>query len=316
MKNKVSVIVPVYNGENDIEKCLKSILDQDYSNIEVIVVDDGSQDNTRQVVEKIKCSSIKLIKNPSKGVSSARNYGIDNSTGEYIVFIDADDMISPCFVSTLVGLLDDGKYDCGSVAYSNNFDAIVDCINSSKTIMYSNEDKYLILTGIYTGADGFVWNKIYKSKIVKNRNVRFNENVSSGEDLLFNNSYFKESNALVHCDAALYYYQLNCNSSINRLSNPKWFDLVDVYLDLLKSEIPDASKRLFEFNFAEVVLEAIYRLNYCEESKYSINQLKQFKKNYVHWSSRYTIKQNVKLLLFMLLPHVSMIYKRRMLKED
>lgn len=95
MKSKISIIVPVYNGEKSIERCISSICNQTYADIEVIIVNDGSTDRTREMCEQM-CKQdrrIKLFNIQNGGVANARNYGIDHSTGEYIMFVDADDYI-------------------------------------------------------------------------------------------------------------------------------------------------------------------------------------------------------------------------------
>ena len=104
MNKIISVIIPVYNVENYIEKCLNSIVNQTYNNLEIIIIDDGSTDNSIAIAEKIAENDkrIRIISQVNQGVSSARNLGLDNASGEYILFIDSDDWLDleTCKIAT------------------------------------------------------------------------------------------------------------------------------------------------------------------------------------------------------------------------
>ncbi len=104
MAVKISLIVPVYNGEKTIEKCINSILNQTYRNIEVIIIDDGSTDNTYEICKNMqnKDNRIQLIKQNNKGPSLARNVGIEYAQGKYIQFVDADDWLEPSIIAECV----------------------------------------------------------------------------------------------------------------------------------------------------------------------------------------------------------------------
>ena len=115
MSPKISVIVPAYNAEKTIERCLKSILKQTYHNLEVIVVNDGSKDSTELILSRIEKNDVRvhLITIENGGVSHARNVGIDNASGEYITFVDSDDYIDEEMYTSLMELIQ--KYDIGII---------------------------------------------------------------------------------------------------------------------------------------------------------------------------------------------------------
>lgn len=104
MNIKISIIIPVYNGEKTIERCINSIINNNYENIEIIVINDGSNDRTLEILEKIKKveKRLKVISQKNSGVSAARNLGIKNSTGDYIYFMDADDYIEENCIKTVM----------------------------------------------------------------------------------------------------------------------------------------------------------------------------------------------------------------------
>ena len=312
MKGKVSIVIPAFNAEKDIKNCLNSVLKQNYQNIEIVVVDDGSTDNTYHIAKEYE--KIIVLKNRKKGVSSARNYGIRHCTGEYITFVDADDLVAPTFISELVNLLTYYDCDCAAVAYTTDVHKW-DRTYTKSVLLFNDDEKHMLLTGVNNGADGYVWNKIYKMSIIKKYSLLFDESITVGEDLLFNNSYFKVSHNLVFLNKTLYFYKLNSSSSVNKLDNSKWFDFIDVYLELLDGNLSEKVITILKFNFIQIILEAFYRKKYCNDAKYSEDELITLKKRYVRLEKDFTIKQKIKIILFMLFPNGSMKYKRRMIKD-
>ena len=120
MNNKlVSIIVPIYNSEHYLYECINSVIEQEYNNWELILVDDSSTDSSYHICEDYcsKKSNIRLLKNKSKGVSAARNLGIRNATGDYLVFLDSDDMLSKHALQLLVSMIE--NYDFGMGTYES-----------------------------------------------------------------------------------------------------------------------------------------------------------------------------------------------------
>lgn len=179
----VSIIVPVYNDEKYIERCIESILIQDYQNIEIILVDDGSTDNSPLLIDSLAKNNNKIlvIHKKNTGVSSARNIGIENAKGEYIMFVDGDDWVDNNYVSYFVSLVE--EFGCDIGMNKNNYYIVNNM---------SNENRYTItsekaMEWIYMG-DLFVavWNKIYKTSLLKDNKIIFNKEIWYGEGMLFN----------------------------------------------------------------------------------------------------------------------------------
>ena len=112
--DKISVVVPVYNVEKYLRKCIDSIINQTYKNLEIILVDDGSPDKCGEICDEYakKDNRVKVIHKKNAGVSSARNDGIDNATGEYIIFVDSDDWLEDNAIEIMVDKLNEYDYDC------------------------------------------------------------------------------------------------------------------------------------------------------------------------------------------------------------
>ena len=224
MKNNqelVSVIIPVYNSEKYIKRCIKSVVKQTYKKIEIIVIDDGSTDTTPMILDKLSSEyeKIKVIHKKNEGVSVARNDGLDNAAGKYIYFVDSDDYIAKDAVEKLVFTKENTESDlvvCG-------FDYILND-NSHNNIVYFQKmwkkdvKQYIEVFSekIYSLYYGALWNKLYDSKIIMKYNIRFAQDISYAEDFLFNVQYLKHIQFVSHIPQVLYNYDATEECSLSR----------------------------------------------------------------------------------------------------
>ena len=234
-KGLVSVIVPLYNSGRFIGKCLKSLLQQTYKNFEIIVVDNGSTDNSlavakeyQQIDERVKCFSC----TDKQGVSAARNAGLRQSKGEYICFIDSDDYVSKFFLATLLYLLEKNQAaiscvslkNCGEKQrrkFSNKF-------KSGKVVVY---DKVSAMERLFTGIElrMNVWNKMYRRSVVFGNNTSnvFKEDIYHGEDVCFLYDAFSRAEKVVHSSRKLYAYTRRKGSLVHSKMGPKKLTYLD-----------------------------------------------------------------------------------------
>ncbi len=217
MDKKISVIIPVFNGEKYIERCLDSIIDQDYTNIEVICVDDDSNDNSYDIIKKYCCRDkrIKIIKNLGKGVSNARNTGIKAATGDFITFIDCDDTIEKNAYSTIINIFKTNnvsvvKYGYNKVSSSKNIE-----INESSKVIKSE----MLLNQIITGKkNAYVWLLMIDIDVVKKNNIFFNPNLRIMEDKEFYVELLKYVKEIYEINIPLYNYYIYNTSSIRSVN--------------------------------------------------------------------------------------------------
>ena len=173
----VSVIIPAYNIEDYIGRCLDSVLSQTYKNLEIIVIDDGSSDRTGEILDDYekKNHRMKVIHKENGGVSSARNIGIDRANGDYIGFVDGDDRVNPKLFETLVKLINGENADIAHCGYQMVFPDRVDYYyNTGKRVIQTKEQglKDLLAGEMIEPA---LYNKLYKRELFEN--VRLNENL-------------------------------------------------------------------------------------------------------------------------------------------
>lgn len=235
MDKKVSIIIPAYNVEKYIKECLESISNQTYKNIEVIIIDDGSIDNTPSIVKTFcdEDNRFRLLTNPNKGVSSARNYGISISSGRYIMFLDSDDFYDLNAVEYMLQSIIDNQCDWGICNYINKYD---DSEENNNVHFIQENNKYDITDYLKQSAIefnslyvGVLWNKIYRSDIIKTNKILFDETINLGEDSLFNLEYIKYVKTIYISSKCLYYhYMSNENSLTKTISAINMWDMSTV----------------------------------------------------------------------------------------
>lgn len=215
---KVTIIIPVYNVEKYLSRCLNNVINQTYSNIEIILVNDGATDNSQEICEeyKRKDNRIKLLLKENGGLSDARNYGIPYATGDYIAFIDSDDMIHTSYIEYLLDLVE--KYDgdisiCGYKSFYNSDDNIV--VNDKKDsieIFNSNDalEQLLYNKKIQCSA----WGKLYKKELLKE--IRYPVG-KLFEDIGTTYKLFYKAKNIILGKKRLYYYFIR-NDSISHMS--------------------------------------------------------------------------------------------------
>lgn len=205
----VSVIIPIYNSEDKLERCVKSVLDQTYKDFEVLLIDDGSKDGSLKICEKFATEDerVRVISKENEGVSATRNRGIDLAKGEYIQFLDSDDYIAPDMMELLVTRMEETKADVVVSGYTEIR------AEGRKDILpgYAGSCNVTELQQEYPNIFGIVilnaiWNKMYRRDRIQG--IRFHEDISLGEDLIFNLEYLKKSGNLSFIQSPLYRYDI------------------------------------------------------------------------------------------------------------
>lgn len=232
----VSIVVPCYNGEKFIEKTINSIFNQSYKNYEIIVVDDGSIDDSIQLIRNQKTKRIKTINQKNSGVSIARNNGFKQANGEFIVFFDADDLMSIDFLEKRIQLFNN----------QSNIDFVCGFIN-----FFEKEDTFLKkgIRGVFANIEEEVLfyhpnvatcpsNYMFKKKSLEKHNLIFNPLLSSSADRYFLLEIAKNNlkGKIVSSGGELY-YRVHANSMSHKLSNKLVSDTEKYYSELLKHNI-------------------------------------------------------------------------------
>lgn len=239
MSVKISIIIPVYNVEKYLRECLDSAINQTFKDIEIICINDGSTDSSSDILKEYeqKDNRLKVISQTNKGVSTARNVGIQNANGEYIMFVDSDDWLAKeaCEKAYCTAQ----KSDCEMLLFSHNKFNNQSCTSDSKL-----QDLYIELQDKCTTFEKSLehivfspcepWGKLYKTEFLKKNNLRFRTNIQFGEDRIF---YFQ---ACIYAKSIsvlyehLYYYRQNTENSLTKNNTTVFLHLFKTYLAVNK----------------------------------------------------------------------------------
>jgi glycosyltransferase involved in cell wall biosynthesis len=225
---QVSVIVPVYNSAQYLSECLESVLSQSFKNFEVICINDGSTDNSLEILKQFqnKDSRIKIIDQENQGVSTARNAGLKIAQGKYVGFVDSDDTIEKDFFGKL--------YD---TAERNNADAVYSKISSIKVFPFKHEvlkggDITKELIPLFLREDGLnsVCNKIFLNRTIQNHQISFPVGIKHGEDAQFNIHFLVHANSISFLEYCGYHYrEVDGSATRNIIKHDYLQRIIEVY---------------------------------------------------------------------------------------
>lgn len=211
----VSVIVPVYNASLYLRECIDSVLQQEYNNIEVIIVNDGSSDNSLEICQEYLYDlRISIYDVANGGVSKARNIGLANAKGEYVVFVDSDDCVSSDYISSMVNGIINNPMSCICCNYTRNRSELSSKDNANSYIVIKRDAVECVLYDDHIG--GYVYNKLFKRGILKTNNISFDERICLYEDLIFVLEYFRFVDSIVFIPNNLYFYR-NTDGSLSKV---------------------------------------------------------------------------------------------------
>ena len=243
MSNLISLIIPVFNAEKYLSECIDSVLAQTYKNYEVIIVNDGSTDKSEDIINCYgkKDKRIHAYHKLNGGVSSARNYGINVASGDYICFIDADDIIENIYLETLYFGLQ-GKCDSsvGGFKYINvPKDKEIIVVPQNNEIKDLNNSILDFLDYEKPDWQRYMVNRLFKMSVINSHHIRFREDIFYKEDGLFLINYLCASNGLVgYTNKVIYYYRQNPDSalgSVNRKFNKRLLTNIDAHLLIINA---------------------------------------------------------------------------------
>jgi len=236
---EISVIIPCYNCSKTIDRTLQSIDNQSNTNFEVIIINDGSTDNTYEIIEnwtkETKCK-FKYLTIPNSGVSSARNKGLSCAKGEYILFLDSDDIYHTQFIELLVNQIKHQDIDTAFCSYTTILNKLEDTNVKNTKFQHLENNNILMNHYLMNKIPCGLWSFIYKKKIIEKNNLHFIEGVKYGEDTEFVWKYLSLCKNGVATRTKLYGYFVTEDSatkkvSIDRLSSLKAIKRVEEFLE-------------------------------------------------------------------------------------
>lgn len=236
-----SIILPAYNAEKYIKQCIESLLEQSYNYFEIIIINDGSTDRTLDIIKTFlrKDSRIKLINKKNEGVSIARNRGLAQAIGEYIIFVDADDLVNKNLLSTLYLVIKEFNNELDYIRYEYQ------TIDQAGNHLYPNYER--IKRKKYNGKvinsnsciknivrnEFFLWSGAFKKDIINKNKIFFKEGCTYNEDTLFMVSFFLYSKNHIYIKDIMYKYRKYENAATSTFTKQNYEDVKGIFLDLV-----------------------------------------------------------------------------------
>lgn len=226
MDNMITVIIPIYNCEKYLERCLESVISQTYKNLEILLINDGSTDNSKKICDYYLCkdSRIKLINKENSGVSDTRNVGIKEAGGDYIAFVDADDFIEYDMYEKMLKKSVENNCDmvfCDYIEFNDKGIANSESISVNEFVK-TRDLKYFIAGKNTDRLMGSIWRILFKKNVVEN--LRFNKDIILGEDLLFVLQALSNNKKISSVNEKLYHYYFQSSDNYKKyLNNPKYY---------------------------------------------------------------------------------------------
>ncbi len=268
--SKISIIVPVYNAQNFITNCINSLTKQTITNIEIICVNDGSKDNSLQVLEGLaaKDNRIKVINQENKGICGARNTGLRNTTGDFITFIDHEDMLHPQALEIMLSQ----NADVSAVTFqpiAPDIEPVFEEITSLPNIKTYKNPLFSYLAKEDKAGNLTVWAKLYKKEVIKD--IFFNEELAIDEDCLFNFYALRNAKEMISVPLALHYF-VSTPTSVSRSTPP--LKVVTAYLtaiEIYHKEIKDLNnkfaKDIYKNRIQQCLKTALKKMQQCKDEK-------------------------------------------------
>lgn len=305
---QISVIVPIYNGEKYLCRCIDSILLQTWEDFELILVNDGSNDGSLAICDEFAAKDvrIKVIDQANAGVSMARNRGIDIAKGDYICFIDCDDWVDSCYLQLLYDNLKESCAGLSMTGYREVTEA-GELGRDTETIGYvSVLDSDLAMFHLFEAVDFmsfcYPWGKLFKADIIRSHNIQFNPSIAIGEDRLFIFDYLHHVGKVSCISKSTYNYLQNGNGAMAVLRRDKidvkyltCFDAMDI---MLQHEMPDFVRKRLYTDYVAILLR-FRKYDHLNDSINSIfkRKLNKIADNLIFSFGLIPLRQWIKLVL-------------------
>lgn len=311
----ISIIVPIYNVGRYLERCLKSILQQTYTCFEVILIDDGSTDESGDICDdyQTKDSRIRVIHKENKGVSDTRNVGLQNVTGDYICFVDPDDVVAPNFLEELYRLCTDNDADVSMVRYKTFTDNVTFKEATEKNIeILSARDVLWRQFGADYVNYIVLWNKMYKASLFEN--IVFPDVRQSEDEAVLYRIFYKAEKVVVSHEV-LYGYFMRLSSLTKAPFSEKKLDFLLVAkerIDFFAEKKETALMEAYQYVYAVSLMAYVYRVRKDLKDKVFARELrKEYKKLFpeVNKATTLSVKRKCVLYLFEYFPLSYGIYE-------
>lgn len=322
--DKISIIIPMYNAEKYIKRCLESIFEQTYKNIEIVIVDDGSTDNSYNICKKYEQQNkkIKLFHKKNNGVSSARNYGLKKCTGKYLCFVDSDDYIEKYYIQQLYKAIKDNNTKISQCAINIVDDNLKKINNKGYSHSFITNGKKLIIDTFNNEEIGNIvlWNKMYERSLFNN--IQFPNGKNYEDEFITYKILYKENRISIIPDK-LYNYRKHINSITNSKYTLKNLEGLEALIEKINFFKKNNEIFLYimtineflEFTRQNYICLIKYVSNSTSYQKKLIQKYKEYYKIIQH-NKQIPIKSKIKNIIFYINPKLYFLLKKNSIKKS
>lgn len=315
VEEKISIIIPVYNVEKYLAKCIESVINQTYHNLEILLIDDGSTDRSGMICEEYqkKDKRVKTFHKKNAGVSSARNIGIKNANGKYLIFVDSDDHLEQNMIETLYNNLINNNVDISICEYYIEYEdgKIEKRHNKEDGLILDKEEFYkYILKDEYFG--GYLYNKLIKRELIYNEKnvILFDENIHICEDLVYICQVAQNMDKAYYTTIPYYYYMQRQNSALKNIYSKKQLSNFYAYKKIFEiyDETSISIDNNFKIKFLKFCIDALFLMKLFKvEDKNLKKQILQIKKQYykeIKKNSNMNAQEKLKIAISYYFPYI------------
>ena len=309
----VSIVVPIYNMQKYLHRCLESLLKIDYPNVEIILVDDGSTDDSGMICDeyvKQYPTKMQVVHKENGGLSSARNAGIQIATGKYIIFPDPDDWVEVGYISCALELQEKYPFDLVCMGYYVDSDDSSTPINVGETFKRMTKEEAQKALFVYPSIGGFAWNKLYFLDIINNNGLQFENNVGIAEDIEFAFRYLEYcDNVIFIPDKRVYHYYQRSDAATHGYFSRKKVESFNAYENML-------IKVLYNNELKKIIEEELCNsaINFCwmykrdnYDDKQSWDLIRKYLKRTIYQyikSDRFSFGRKLQAVMALVMPGV------------
>ena len=251
----ISVIIPVYNTEKYLQRCIDALVGQTFPHIELLFIDDGSKDGSLKILDAAakKDRRVRVFQQKNAGPSAARNRGLRHAEGEYIMFCDSDDTVEPEWCEEMLGMIREhpNAWNICGVVFRNEAGEAVASYGSQDAIQIDTDHYWWTFAN---GLSAQTWNKIYSAEILRSNQIQFDEELRRGEDVLFNLAYFSRANSIVVSDKKLYnYYQYQSMETLTGAYHKCDFEVAQMLYRARKPYISERDMESFQRHYWHIL---------------------------------------------------------------
>ncbi|OOM79964.1 glycosyltransferase [Clostridium sp. BL-8] len=303
---KISIIIPVYNVEAYIRKCLNSVKNQTYKNLEIICIDDGSTDKSGEICDEYakKDSRFKIVHKVNGGYQSAVNYGLSIFTGEYVGFVDSDDWIEQDYYKTACNIIKSNEVEIACFGFYKDTDG--NCIRMKNKLKIDSGKlnskqvlQYTFQRDVYPAFSAYLWNKLYRSiffKSIKDGGYQFrlSEDIELASDIILTTNCALMANGVVYCESAYYHYFQRETSLVHSKDIEKRKEILIAYSEVIEliekndkyNLINNLVKRFYTYH-ASLLTEMAIKNNDSENISLLKNEMKRYLVEYIETNKEY-----------------------------